>query len=202
MEGEAMEPSTLCDQLLPPCDRLAGEVGRRLAAGNGITTLTSTGDAVPEHVQKMMEDNPGQVSIMQWTPTHEFTPCSATDVATNVKRVHARYLNEMHQQLLTDVEMRAYLRQEPATDAFARKYARVFECITRREVATNPRLMTPILHQLYILEEVQGGRMTENQAKGAIASVAMEAIIAEAVSKRTMDPDAVREATAGISQFK
>ena len=59
--------------------------------------------------------------------------------------------------------------------------------ITTREIATNNRLMAPLLYQLHLLELVQkgpeAGGITEDQARATVADSSLNAVIAEARSR-------------------
>jgi hypothetical protein len=160
---------------------LSGEVARQLALGHQQTA----GRGVPDHIKKLAEDNPGQVAIMEWAPTKTFEALDARDVATYVKYIQHEFVCLLHttKSGVSDEELRARLCSHQPIANFAEKYEKVFMMITTREIATNPQLMTPVLFQVYLLQETQQGRISEEQARSMVANSAMEAILKEGVRK-------------------
>lgn len=141
-------------------------------------------DQVPKQVAQVMADHPDkEVTVMQWEPEYTFPPLEAKTVSKYVKFVQSEFVKLLHTTNDADENLRTRLRTHPPVDAFAQKYAMVFDKITNREIATNPRLMTPILYQLYLLEQVQAGKMTEQQAKASVSESALSAVVSEARSR-------------------
>jgi hypothetical protein len=103
--------------------------------------------------------------------------------------VHDEYLKLLHvvKKNTTDDDIRRRFLAHPPIRSFSEKYKRVFESITNREIATNPRLTSPIYYQMYLLSQVQKGALTESLAQGLVASNAMEAVLSEAVSRGQID---------------
>ena len=141
------------------------------------------GPGVPEHIKKMAEENPDSVTIMEWTPEKEFPALAASTVTSYVKFVQEEYVKLLHTTSSTDEELRTRLCTHAPVNAFKEKYTRVFEKITTREIATNPRLMSPILFQLHLLEQVQSGKISEDQARASVADSALNAVVSEARSR-------------------
>lgn len=154
------------------------------------------GSGVPQHVRKLAEDNPGQVTIMEWAPTKTFKALDARDVASYVKYIQHEFVCLLHTTKagVTDEELRARMRTHGPIDHFAQKYEKVFKSITTREIATNPRLMTPILFQLHLLQEHQSGRISEENARAMVAKSAMEAMLTESMRRGVITPEEVSRA--------
>ena len=175
----------------PTTDNLVGLVNRQLNMGN---MTASTGTGVPEHIQKLARDNPGQVSIMEWTPTKSFKALDAKDVASYVKFIQQEFVALLHttKNGVTDAELRLRLCKHKPIANFAHKYEKIFTSITNRDIATNPQLMTPILYQVFLLQELQAGHISEDHAKSLVASSAMEAMMKEAHRRGAITIDELR----------
>ena len=129
-------------------DPLRGQVARQLS----MEQMQTTGRGVPEHIKKLAEENPGQVTIMEWTPTKTFEALDARDVASYVKYIQKEFVALLHttKNGVSDDELRTRMCCHSPISNFANKYEKVFTSITTREIATNPQLMTPILFQVHV----------------------------------------------------
>ena len=147
-------------------------------------------DGVPDHIVRMKDENPGQVSIMQWVPSREFKPVDAKSVASVACWVKDEFVALMHTQLReTPVQvLRARLRTDPTINTFAANYEKIFEKLTDPDIVTNPNLLTAIMFQLHVLEQLQAGVVSDEQAKALVAECAMTNILKEAVRTGKLDP--------------
>ena len=144
---------------------------------------------LPSHIEQLADRHPGQVSVMQWVPTKTFSPLSPTNVAAFTKYCHNEFVKLLHTTSPTpDSDLRERMKMHPPIAAFAEKYSTLFEKITTRDIATNPKLMQPILYQTFLLEKVNSGEITEEQAKGFVANSAMEAVLSEMVRRGAISP--------------
>ena len=142
------------------------------------------GTGVPAHIAKMAEENPDGVTVMQWVPTREFPPLAAETVTHFVRFTHKEFLGLLCcTKATSDAELRKRMREYHPVDAFADKYERWFEMVTTRDVATNDRLMAALFHQLHVLEMLQAGDVSGDQARAAVGDVCMNAVLAEARSR-------------------
>lgn len=173
-------------------DPLRGQVSRQLSMGQ----MQTTGRGVPEHIRKLAEENPGQVTIMEWAPTKVFDALDARDVASYVKYIQKEFVALLHttKNGVCDDELRTRMCCHPPIANFANKYEKVFTSITTREIATNPQLMTPILFQVYLLQETQSGRLSDDQARSMVANSAMEALLKEGMRKGVISAEDVQKA--------
>ena len=183
------------DTIVESVDPLRGQVSKQLSMGS----MQMSGRGVPDHIQKLAEENPGQVTIMEWTPTKTFDALDARDVASYVKFIQKEFVSLLHttKNGVTDEQLRMRMCSHPPIAHFAEKYEKVFTSITTREIATNPQLMTPILFQVYLLQEMQNGKLTDDQARSMVANSAMDAMLKEGVRKGVISPEDVRKARAG-----
>ena len=174
--GENPTPTSGCD--LRPSGTLSS---------SGATEVLSSG--IPSHIQQLADRNPGQVSVMEWVPTKTFSPLSPTNVAAFTKYCHTEFVKLLHTTPPTpDSDPRGRMKMHPPIAAFAEKYSTLFEKITTRDIATNPKLMQPILYQTFLLEKVNSGEITDEQAKGFVANSAMEAVLSEMVRRGAISP--------------
>lgn len=176
-------------------DNLSGLVSRRLRQGD-VSTVVAKGDDIPEHIRKLAEDNPGQVSIMQWTPTKVFSPLTAENVAAFTKYVHDEYVKLLHTTVggESDQELRDRMKKHAPIRLYADNYERVFEKITTRDIALNPRIMTTIFYQTYLLQQVNSGKLDEQQAKGLVANAAMDTVLTEMVKRGAISQEEADDA--------
>lgn len=133
---------------------------------------------IPEHIQKRIDNNEN-VSVMQWEPEKTFDQIAAATVTKFVKWIHKEFLSLLHTTKDTDIILRNRMLKFEPVESFASKFPTVFEKITTREIATNPRLLAPIFFQLEILQKVQSGEMSNDQAKSSIAEASLAALKTE-----------------------
>ena len=165
-----------------------GCVAKRLADGSMTTTNGNQVGSVPPHVQHLADQNPGRVTMMEWKPKKTFDPLDPADLE--------RYQNYIHREFMgllrgkgTDEDHRKRLKTHEPIWGFAERHPILFEKLTTRDIATNPRLMYPLRFNLHIRAMVLRGEITEDQGKGMVAAAAMQAVVAESVSRGIMTPE-------------
>jgi hypothetical protein len=156
---------------------------------------------IPEHILKLKEDHPGQVSIMEWKPVREFKPVSATDL----KQVVTWIKDEFVQLLATHNDTDENFRNRMVTGCetirvFADNYPKMFGLITRREVVFNPRMVAVLMYQVHVLEQLTNGTINEEQAKSFVADSAMNNLLQEAVEQGKLAPEDLQRQTSETPQ--
>ena len=139
-------------------------------------------EELPEKVQKFQAENPGQLSIMEWKAEHEFEKLPVEMIAQYQKFIHREFLGLLRYGG-SDDEHRERLKQHEGISNFARRHPIIFEKITNREFATNPRLMYPLEFQLYIRKMVDKGILTETNGKAMVAECVTKALVEENLSR-------------------
>jgi hypothetical protein len=187
MDAEPEPIPNQVDQQVAPqsgaTDPLSGAVARRLQQG----AVEATGQ-VPEHIQQMKEENPSQVAIMEWVPEKEFTQVDARALGVLVQWIKREFVALLQNGKETDAVFRARMATHPAIVDFADKYPQLFGMLTTREVVLNPRMCAVLTYQVHVLEQVQQGVVTEEQAKGLVAQAALQSLVQQAVSDGKLDP--------------
>jgi hypothetical protein len=171
-----------------------GTVARRIAGGSFETDGNSVG-AVPAHIRKMADENPGKVTMMEWQPQKTFQPIDPSDLARFQNYIHREFIGLLAGKGTDEEHRKRMLSHKPICD-FAERHPILFTKLTTRDIATNPRLMYPLKFQLHVREKVLRGELTEDQGKAMVATAAMQAIVGESVARGAMTP----EKAAGLLQ--
>ena len=173
-------------------DPLAGTVERGLEQRVQPTTIGCEDkrgfENVPDHILQMKDENPSQVAIMEWKPQLTFLPMDAKDVAAIYNWIKSEYLLLLQHHNDTDEEYRARMRTDATIDNFADKYPTLFSKITDRNVVLNPRLVAVLNFEIHVLDKLQRGECTDEQAKAFVAEMAMTSMLKEAVSMGRLNP--------------
>lgn len=138
---------------------------------------------LPHHVKQMAEQDPESVVAMEWEPVETFEPLDSTTVTQYVKFILREYRALLHTHKGTDDTFRKRLRTFDPVNEFARKYEIWFKRITSREIVTNDRLLTHMMFQLELFSAVESGVIDMENAKAQISKFAMEAVVAEGMSR-------------------
>ena len=141
----------------------------------------------PAHIVNAANENPN-VTVMEYTYDQVLKPLNADTVASYVKVISTEYLKLLHQTKSSDEEIRQRLKTHEPFLNFAKRYQTIFQKITTRDIVTSPPLMSVIIFQVYLLEQVQSGKMTETQAQHAIAKASSEAVMHELKRKGISPP--------------
>lgn len=174
-------------------DDLAGAVQKRISDGAVATTPSGNQvGAVPAHVQKLADENPGKVTMMEWRPQREFCPLDPADLARFQNYIHREFMGLLRESG-TDEQHRERMKTHKPIRDFAERHPILFEKLTTRDIATNARLMYPLQFQLHVREKVLKGELTEDQGKAMVANAAMQAIVGESVARGAMTAEKAAE---------
>lgn len=118
--------------------------------------------------------------VMDWKFEQELEPLRAETVGSYVRVIQREFMQLLHQTTCSDDVLRARLCTHEPFSNFSKRYPTIFSKITKREFASSPRLMSLILFEIFTLERLQKGELTEDGAKQCIAKATMDALTAEA----------------------
>ena len=174
-------------------DELVGTVERRLARTSIPTATTS--DGVPEHILKMKQENPSQVSLMQWKPIKEFEMADAKKLTSVAMWIKNEFVGLMQNNKDSDMNFRLRMFDScPHIGKFATTYPKFFTQLTTRAVVLHPPFLTALMFQLHVLEQVQMGHISDDHAKSMIAERTMTEMLSEAVRQGKVDPSDIPKA--------
>ena len=129
---------------------------------------------------------------MEWKPKRCFEPLDPADLARFQGYIHREFMSLLREAGSDEAHRERMKTHKPIRD-FAERHPTLFEKLTTRDIATNPRLMYPLQFQLHVREKVLKGVLTEDQGKAMVANAAMQAIVWESVARGAMTPEKATE---------
>lgn len=133
----------------------------------------------PQHILDKAKNDP-RVTLMDWKFEQTLPPLVAETVTAYIKVIQGEFVKLLHTNKETDEVYREWLVGHKPFMDFKTRYPTIFKKITTREFALSPPLMSLVLYEVYILEQVQNGKLTEAEAQQKIAKSALECMIAHA----------------------
>lgn len=149
----------------------------------------------PQHILDKANEDP-RVTVLEYTYDRELPPLDAETVARYLKTIRAEFVQLLHQTSSSDTDLRHRLKTHKQFADFAERYPMLFSKITNRDIVTSDALMSAVYFQVYVLEQVQKGAMTESQAQAAIAKASFDAFTRE-MRRQGVTPQSMPSLEAG-----